>query len=141
MNNKSKRIKFVKEVNAHLISLGATVKEETKRATEYTLGTCTLTVRDESDHTQVFSIFSRFTKCNKLTGNMNSKHNYNGIDGECGLVGWKEYLNEIAEHEEKGCFVCGTHTENTVMVQDSIFTGDYENFKMVKQHACGQCVK
>jgi len=99
MNNKKKRIKFVKDVNTKLISLGATIKSQDERSTVYSLGTCTLRIYDESDHKEVFSIFSRFEACNKLTGKYNAKHNYHGIDGQFGLCGWEEYLNEIAEHE------------------------------------------
>jgi len=99
MNNKKKRIKFVKDANKHLLSLGATIKSQDERSTVYSLGTCTLKIYDESDHKEVFSIFGRFEGCNELTGKYNAKYNYHGIDGQFGLCGWEEYLNEIAEHE------------------------------------------
>ncbi len=95
MNNKPQRIKFVNDVKAHLLEIGATVKSENERWSEYTLGTCTISLRDESDHKQVYSIFTRFEECNHLSGSMNPKYNYHGIDGENGLCGWKEHLNSI----------------------------------------------
>ena len=105
INTKPKRIKFVKDVKKHLLSIGAILKSENERCADYTLGTCTFHIYEESDHKHCFTIFARFAECNELTGQYNSKHNFHGTDSENGaMVGcqhWIDYLNEIAELEKR----------------------------------------
>lgn len=98
MNKKADRIKFIKLVNSKITESGLNVLKNKARfgnGTMYTISKegkqVEITLREESDHKQVFSVFSRFNYSNKLTSYTNTKYNYHSFD----FGGIHEYLNNI----------------------------------------------
>lgn len=105
MNNKANRVKFVNDVKAYLLKQGATVTHEDYTNTEvFTLGNCTLRLRAEEDHKNIYTIFARFTECNSLSGSMNPKYNFHSIHPEF-FKGYIDsivnYLNQIPKTKEE----------------------------------------
>lgn len=94
--------KFRIAVTLLLMSEGAIEINETMRSDNYRIVGANNAAEffiDDNVGSEVYSVFCRFDKCNELSGDMNSKHNFHRA-GEVGnMIGsFDLFLHEVIQH-------------------------------------------